>query len=140
MIRQGTIADLPGVFAIADAWVGKTAKPYYQGEEIRSSLREAVQKGTKHLLIAEENGRVAGFAIYEMEGLIAFIKLIMVSPGNLRLGIASALIRAVVDRHNQVGAWNDVGPSMREMYERLGFRCTDKVQPGQYRNWELKRA
>lgn len=139
VVRAGVVADLPAVFAIADGWRGGKSKPYYQSEEQRSVVRAAVENGTKRLLIAEQEGRTVGFGVYEMEGDVAFIKLVMTSRDNTRCGVASALVRAVVARHEQVGAYNDVGPEMKEMYERLGFRCTDNFQPGPYRNWVRNR-
>lgn len=139
VVRAGTVADLPAVFAIADGWIGGKSKPYYQGEEQRAVVHAAIENGTKRLLIAEQEGRVVGFGVYEMEGEVAFSKLVMTSRDHARRGVASALIRAVVARHEQVAAYNDVGAEMKEMYEKLGFRCTDRFQPGPYRNWVFSR-
>lgn len=108
-VREGGVGDLPGVFAIADEWLGKTQKPYYQGDVTRDRARAGVADGTKRLLIAEEQGRVIGIGVYGMERDAAFITLVMVSPTHLRRGIDSALVQAIVGRHEQVGAFNDVG-------------------------------
>lgn len=139
VVRDGTAGDLANVFAIADGWKGGKSKPYYQGEDQRAVIRAAIEKGVKRLLIAEQEERVVGFGVYEMEGAVAFIKLVMTSRDHMHRGVASALIRAVVARHEQVAAYNDVEAEMKEMYEQLGFRCTDKFQPGPYKNWVFSR-
>ncbi|MBI3296741.1 MAG: GNAT family N-acetyltransferase [Elusimicrobia bacterium] len=138
-VREGTAADLPAVFAIADTWIGGKSKLYYQDNEQRALIRTAVDKGNKRLLLAELEGQVVGFAVYVMEGEVAFITLVITARDHGRRGVASELIRAVVARHTQVGACNDVGPEMKQMYVKLGFRCIDKFQPGPYRNWVFER-
>lgn len=147
-IREGGVDDLPAVFDIADAWLGQPAsawvggkpRPYYQTNEARARVRQDLQKGARWLLVAEREGLVVGFAVYGMEEQVAFINLVMVSPAAQNQRVATALVRAVVDEHDHVGAWNDVGPEMRGLYEKLGFRCTDRVQTGQYKAWEFRRG
>lgn len=135
IVRDGSSSDLPAVAAIADAWVGRTQKPYYQGQEIRAKARVELEGGRKWLLKAELGGIPVGFAFYAMENDVAFIQLVMVMPDFQNRGVASALIREVIARHDKVGAFNDAGGERKAMYERLGFTCIDKVQTGLYKSW-----
>jgi [ribosomal protein S18]-alanine N-acetyltransferase len=74
----------------------------------RRYMREIIARVNSATWIAEENCRLAGFAIVdfagEMEGTIAYIQTIEVSPEHRKQGLGAELLRRVEDSARAAGA------------------------------------
>ena len=74
----------------------------------RRYMREIIANANSAMWIAEESGRLAGFAIVdftaEMEGTIAYIQTIEVAAAHRKQGIGAELLRRVEDSARTAGA------------------------------------
>lgn len=96
------------------------------------------------LLVAERDGRVAGFAAYE-EGELAWM---YVAQACARQGVGTALARQVLRKSEQRPMYVEVlcgNEPARRLYEKLGFRLFETVSgvmPGNesfaVRVWRLR--
>ena len=139
IVRVGAVSDLLAIFKITESWRGYSRKIYYNDPAIRERLREDVLAGAKHLLVAEVDGVIVGFASISEEEGGAFVNLVVVLQSMMRTGVALSLMEELKERYARLGAFNDVDPAMKGLYEKLGFTCTDK-NPGAFRNWIWSRA
>jgi ribosomal protein S18 acetylase RimI-like enzyme len=97
----------------------------------RRLMQRLVASANSATWIAEQDGRMAGFAIVEWSktpfGVLAYIATIEVAPGMRKSGAGTELLRRVEDSARSAGAsslWLHVdaqnGPAMR-LYEKNGF-------------------
>lgn len=98
----------------------------------RSYMRQLVASPQAATWIAEEDGRMAGFAIVEWneepDGTAAYIQTIEVDPEQRRRGIGRELLRRAEDSARQAGAhliWLHVHEDNAEaqrLYQAHGYR------------------
>ena len=104
----------------------------------RLYMRGLVRRWNAATWIAEEDGRVAGFAIVEWTeeevGLAAYIQTIEVAPEERSRGVGRALLARVEDSALQVGAeliWLHVDEQnsvAQRLYEAQGYSASDRVE------------
>ncbi len=100
----------------------------------RKSQAEGVQGACRaadkyHTLVAELDGRVAGFIAYELKGETGEVVLLAVHPEFQRRGIATALNQAALDEMKAAGAklavaetgGEDGHAPARRAYEKAGY-------------------
>jgi len=82
---------------------------------------EQIERG--QVMVAEVEGRVAGFAVVLAEERSAELDGLFVEPENWRQGIGSALVEAAIHeaRRRDLSLTVVADPSAREFYERCGF-------------------
>jgi GNAT superfamily N-acetyltransferase len=128
-IRIGTRADLAGVAALeasqdTAAWLGETGPGWHE--------RAVADPGQEHL-IAEQGGRLAGYAVLaglRDTGRGVELRRMAVDPGLRGTGLGRGLLRAAVARareHGAVRVWLDVkahNDRARALYESEGFAPT----------------
>ena len=119
--REATPADLPALAALEWAVFGEEAYPAF-------FFRQAMDLWGPFFLVAEEGGRIAGYALAapSATGSEACLLSAGVHPDARRRGLATGLLRALLDRLDAAGiatVWLTVhpeNPAVR-LYERLGF-------------------
>ena len=102
----------------------------------RRSLRSLVSRTNAATWIAEENGRLKGFAItvwkHRKNGITAYIQTIEVAPDARRGGVGRALLSRIEDSARAAGAaliWLHVQASNAaaiHLYEAQGYRCQSR--------------
>lgn len=129
-IRIGTRADLAGVAALeagqdTAAWLGETGLDWHE--------RALADPGQEHL-IAEDGGRLAGYAVLAGlgdTGRGVELRRMAVDPAQRGTGVGRGLLRAAVtrarDQHGARRIWLDVkarNGRARALYESEGFALT----------------
>jgi [ribosomal protein S18]-alanine N-acetyltransferase len=123
-VRRITLDDLPGVLELEhllfvdDAWSEET----YRGEL-------ADQSGTRHYVLVEDDGAIAGWAGLAAAGGQADVLTIGVRPELQGRGVGSTLLAALLDEAAERGCaevFLDVradNERARHLYERRGFKA-----------------
>src|SRR5512139_3290634 len=132
-IRAGTEDDIPRLAEVeraSDTLFPPGRLPPGDATYPVAGLRAACNEGL--LLVADEDGAIAGFAFCEPADGRLHLTGLAVHPDFGRLGIGAALVRRAIDESRTRGldgvtlttfadlAWN--GP----FYARLGFRVADE--------------
>lgn len=127
VIRPYEERDWPAIEAIHDAARMQELTLAGLAEAFIPLKQAAVSEGLFDytVAVAERDGRVAGFVAYTPDELA----WLYVSPGCMRRGIGTALVRHALDRREgpmtlEVLVGNEPA---RRLYERCGFRLTDTV-------------
>ena len=104
----------------------------------RRTMRQLVNSPHAATWIAEEDGRMAGFAIVEWAEesgvVIAYIQTIEVAPGQLRHGIGGELLRRIEDSARSAGVqaiWLHVDATNAgaiRLYEASGYRSQGREE------------
>ena len=88
------------------------------------ALERAVA-GSSFVVTARQDGRLVGLARAISDGVtICYLQDVLVAPDAQRTGIATALVRAVLDRYataRQTVLLTDAEPAQRAFYESLGL-------------------
>ena len=146
-IRDATTADLAAMLDIYNhAVLHSTASYDYQprSAERQQAWFAAKQDGGYPVLVAKRGGEVAGFASYgpfrAWDGYRFTIEhSVYVSERHRRLGIASVLVEALVERaraqgfHLMVGAIDAVNAGSIELHRRLGFTPAGVLREAGYK-------
>lgn len=121
-VRSARESDLAAILA-CDPRAGESA-------ERRDWLKQALGKAA--FLVAEENGRIAGFLVLE-HGFFghAFVALVVVHPEARRRGIALLLLEAA-EVHCRTGklfgSTNVSNTAARELFRRAGFLPSGRIE------------
>jgi ribosomal protein S18 acetylase RimI-like enzyme len=104
----------------------------------RRYMRQLVSRSNAATWIAEEDGRMAGFAIVEWaerkNGVTAYIQTIEVAPGVRGRGIGRELLGRIEGSARETGAaliWLHVmeaNASAIRLYESHGYRCEGREE------------
>ena len=122
-VRPATAADLPPVLGVETAVFAADALPYFH-------FRQMLDAVPAFFLVAEEDGRLAGYVLGSMQAGDAhgWILSLAVSPDFRGWGIGEILVRGVVDAFAAKGAAEamlHVSPANRgavALYAKLGFQ------------------
>lgn len=133
VLREMTAADIPAVHDLerrlfpVDAW------------PLQMFFDELAQAETRRYLVAEQNGRIVGYAGLMCIDPIADIQTIAVVPEQEGKGIGSALLRELI-RESRLRHAEDVllevradNPRAQQLYLRFGFQQIH-VRPRYYRD------
>jgi ribosomal-protein-alanine N-acetyltransferase len=104
----------------------------------RAYLQQLVQSEASATWIAEQDGKITGFAVADWDRDIgtpeAYIQTIEVAPEHRRLGIGNELLRRVEGTAQTAGAdsiWLHVDsentPAIR-LYEAFGYKCEGREE------------
>lgn len=90
----------------------------------------AVQIEGGSVIVAERDGRPAGFAVVVIDGDHAELDGLFVEPGDWRSGIGSALVDVGVHQARRHGLAMTViaSPSARQFYEKCGFTVEGEAE------------
>ena len=104
-----------------------------------AGIRETIQYETARAFVAQESGRIVGYVMARISGQEGEILDLAVPPDQRRRGIASSLLRAVVEAL-QSGGVREMYLEVREsnhpaiqLYRSQGFRPVG-LRPRYYRN------
>ncbi len=136
MLRQGTAADFPFIRSLA----GRPENRPFISDETEAALQLYLDAPDCEILIWEEDGRAAGFAIFceigNPSGRVELMRLALADPGQ---GAGRAFVRALIDRaFGALGGqrvWLDCSAEnlrAQGAYLRAGF-----VQEARLRNHEF---
>jgi ribosomal-protein-alanine N-acetyltransferase len=138
-VRQAVAADLEEVLAIERS---AATAPHWAAAEYAACVREA---GASRCLLVAELGGVVGFAVGKMaalgEDLQGELESVAVADRARRMGVGSALCKAVVDWCAELGAATielevrSASAGAMALYEGLGFVAFGR-RPKYYRNPE----
>jgi [ribosomal protein S18]-alanine N-acetyltransferase len=101
----------------------------------------SVESPGKRIFVAEEGGRILGFAAAQVAEDVCELESIVVDAATRRVGLGAALLKALGQWARQTGAIRvelevrDQNQSALGFYERAGFR-RDGIRRGYYRNPE----
>lgn len=97
MIRAARVSDADAIVALEDEAFGPDA---WSPAQVAAEFAGA----TRHVLVAERDGRVIGYAAIAVAGDIADLTRIVVAEASRRLGIASGLLATLHEAARQAGA------------------------------------
>lgn len=132
LYRPYTPADFDALYALEEACF----EPPFRFS--RRYMRQLVQRANAATWVAEEGGRMAGFAIVEWTRckgeITAYIQTIEVAPDARGHGVGHALLCRIEDSARAAGAqliWLHVeaanGDAIR-LYEADGYSCEGRVE------------
>jgi ribosomal-protein-alanine N-acetyltransferase len=132
LYRPCTPADFDALYALEEACF----KPPFRFD--RRYMRSLVQRVNAATWVAEEDGRMAGFAIAgwtpRKQGTEAYIETIEVAPEQRGRGIGRALLGRIERSAREAGAeliWLHVEAgnwSAIRLYEAQGYRCEGREE------------
>lgn len=128
-IRAAAVGDAKVLAVLHVRSVRELAAGHYSHEQIKAWVKGIESKNylgpiaEGRMLVAEaQDGRLAGFAIYEPES--CRLGLLYVSPDFARQGVGRLLVQAVEVEARSTGArrvWLDSSLNALRFYEKLGF-------------------
>jgi predicted N-acetyltransferase YhbS len=141
VLRPAQVAD---IFRMQE--IERDAAELFRGSPLIDITNMAVVAMSDHIgsieaqlsIIAEVDGRVAGFVMGEMQGADAYLHELDVSTAYQRRGAGAALVRAFVDAARAKGAAVVYLSTFRDppwnapFYARMGFRG---IQRADYLPW-----
>lgn len=133
MIRPYSESDLEAVARLFTDSVHHVADKYYDTDQLAAWAPQppdlnswAARLASVETLVAEIDGKLAGFISYEHDG---HIDLLYTSPVSCRRGVASALFRhaeiALADRGVSELS-TEASLAARPFFERVGFEVTEE--------------
>ncbi|GAA4909269.1 putative acetyltransferase [Stackebrandtia albiflava] len=133
-IRRYRDTDAAATLAVFRRAVTVTAAADYAPDQIRAwAAADETEWGRRraatHTLVAEVDGRVAGFTDVDDHGLV---DMMFVDPGHARSGVATALLAAVVAHATATGLpelTTHASRTARPFFERHGFTVTERRHP-----------
>lgn len=121
--------DLEQIITLFGKSIRALAAPFYTAEQLAawSPLKPDVERWRQrlaplHTIVAEQNGVIAGFASYELNG---HLDLLFTHPGFARQGVATGLVRHVELALRGVAVskiFTEASLAARPFFERCGFR------------------
>ena len=134
-IRDAGEADLPAILAIHNHVVATSTAHYnYHPADLadRRALMAARQDAGLPFIVAEEGGRIAGYASFgpfrPQDGYCRTVEhMIYVAPEFQRRGVAARLMPELIGRaralglHVMIGALDAANAASIALHERLGF-------------------
>jgi len=130
-IRTMTPRDLNAVNAIESVSFGSPWRP--------TSYARAIRETRQQFFTAERHGYIVGYAGFWVEHDMAHIAKVAVHPDYRRQGIATAMLKYLLDQIRRFGlgrAYLEVRRSnagAQELYRRFGF-VFERIQPHAYPN------
>lgn len=135
-IRNGRAAD---IFRLQQ--IERAAADLFRGSDLIDVDAMSVMPTRDHTaciesgisLVAEADGRIAGFVIGELHGDVAYLRELDVDPGYQKRGIGADLVRAFVARARKDGAQAVYLSTFRDppwnapFYRKLGFLDVDRA-------------
>lgn len=135
MIRAATSADATGIAAIWNPVIRDTAITFNSAEKTVADIAALILSRTSDghaFLVAEDRGRIAGFATYaQFRGGIGYARTmehtILLAPRAQGRGLGRALLTAIEDHARAAGALSlfagvsAENPAGRAFHARLGF-------------------
>lgn len=135
MIRAATSADATGIAAIWNPVIRDTAITFNSAEKTVADIAGLILSRTSDghaFLVAEDGGRIAGFATYaQFRGGIGYARTmehtILLAPTAQGRGLGRALLTAIEDHARAAGALSlfagvsAENPAGRAFHARLGF-------------------
>jgi L-amino acid N-acyltransferase YncA len=138
IIRDATASDLPALTDLYNAWIPSLTTTWTERldtQEQRAAWLEDQQRGGFPVLVADEDGEVAGYTCYDrfrggdrLEGYRTTAELsIHVRESHWGRGVGRALIEALIERaradgiHVLVAAVDAENEASIRFHERLGF-------------------
>ena len=126
-LREAVPADLPALAALEHEAFGEEAYPAF-------FFRQAMDLWAPFFLIAEDNGRIAGYVLAApaARGSEACVLSTGVHPDARGRGLATGLLRALLERLEAAGTatvWLTVHPEnlAERLYRRLGFEAVGEA-------------
>lgn len=104
VIRELTESDIPGILAIDRKITGKDSADYW-----REKALGYLKQGGPACLVAEFNGRLAGFILGEIRGwefgvpLTGWLAIVGVDPSCQRKGVGRKLVESLCQRLKEAG-------------------------------------
>ncbi|MEM1042304.1 MAG: GNAT family N-acetyltransferase [Bacteroidota bacterium] len=142
--REAIDADLPALAALYAEAVRAAGPAYYTPEQVETWATAAGLPTFRRLvprpltLVAEDEFGPAGFAGLAPDGHVASL---YVRPDRMRQGIASALLRALLDHAADQGIerlYTEASALSRPVFERFGF-ALDEVERVELRGVAFER-
>jgi len=133
-VRRATEDDRETLYALWDEWVERESPvpPWVEGAQQETRAQIDIAIGSRCAVIAEECGKVLGFACGVVKGRrTGDLTELYVRPNVRRRGIARALVKAVVvalSERGVVSVTGGVGPenaAARRFYEDAGFQTVE---------------
>jgi ribosomal protein S18 acetylase RimI-like enzyme len=131
-IRPATEADLPALGELYREFLAEVPPPEYVDTDVEHELHEVAGYMREHVaLVAEEDGRLTGFALARLKGpRHAYLSDLFVRADARRRGTAAALVREAAALLAGRGAEvldlevQSTNAAARAVYEHWGFRET----------------
>ena len=132
ILRSATIADVDGLLSL---W-REAAENAGRAPDTREALTALLGRDPDAVIMAEQDGELAGSVIAGWDGWRCHLYRLAVRPAWRRRGVGSALLRAAEDRFRAMGAaradamvldGNDLGQSL---WRASGYR-----RQGDWRRW-----
>jgi predicted N-acetyltransferase YhbS len=128
-IRPAEAADADAVFALLELFATSYRPSRAAFDQNYERLLAAMTHDGTDLLVAEDEGQVAGyvlaarFLVLYANGLVGELQELMVDPARRGRGLGRALVAAIVERARAAGAVELTVPTRRarEYYLALGF-------------------
>jgi ribosomal-protein-alanine N-acetyltransferase len=139
MVREAVAGDLEAVAAIVAA---SPLAPQWGAAEFDALMKQGLSGPLqRRLLVAEDEGVVAGFAVYTLLAAVfppdAELESLAVAPGHRRRGLGAALLLAVGEATAAAGAESLVlevragNAAALELYRGVGFHAAG-IRRGYY--------
>jgi GNAT superfamily N-acetyltransferase len=121
VVREATVADLPGCAAVANAWIDATPwLPRVHSHDAIEAMFEPSLLDRRTIFVAETDGAVAGYLSLSPEGLVAALYL---APDARGQGVGKALMDRAKACHPNGLELTVFEPNVdaRRFYAREGF-------------------
>jgi ribosomal protein S18 acetylase RimI-like enzyme len=130
VIRPATPDDLPVLTELVREFIAEVPEPDYVDVDLDEEMKEVEDMVADEVaLVAEEDGRVVGFALAEVQPpRLGFLTDVYVRPAARNTGVARELVRATAAALRERGATHlrlevlESNTDARAIYERWGFR------------------
>jgi putative acetyltransferase len=150
-IREGNIQDLQELQKLFVDTVKEICKADYNTEQISVWISSIENKErwqeklkTQFVLVAEENGKIAGFCSLDKGN---YLDLLYVSKDYQRQGVANKLYTEIENearRLNQPELTSDVSKTARMFFEKMGFIVvkvqTVNIKAVELTNYKMKKS
>jgi putative acetyltransferase len=133
MIRPYCKSDLEAVALLFTDSVHHVANRYYDSDQLAAWAPRppdlnswTARLASVETLVAETDGKLAGFISYELNG---HIDLLYTSPVECRRGVASALLRqaeAAIAGRGVSELFTEASLAARAFFERFGFKVSEE--------------
>lgn len=132
--------ETSGALSVFHAAVDELNRRYGDGSDDRQRVIEELTRPRGFFLVARESHHLAGGVgvrtIAELEDHLGEVKRLWIRPDLRRVGVASALMSAVLDRARELGyrrLYLETGPAQPEalaFYPHTGWTPVEEFPPG----------